>query len=508
MGLFDFLKKKKPAPAPAQASVSQRPQLRVADVLMLPAGPTTWAIRRDNASTLRLESSDAAMLERCARFRSIADHAGALGETLGLDRREVAELEQRLSAWADAGFLVSSRSIARGQPGEGVRIDLVAILGDARSRVRTDRRIVDEDPAFLARLAERARVPRESVTRAIGPGDQGLMNRAILAGAGAGVAILDGSLTGRAVRMPSSEGTTIADDPREWWPSVEMALEDVDLVAALEPALGRPLGSAISEPLSIPELSNPVLAAVTRDRLVGAVSLGVIGPSDGSQHERATAEGSSRARLVDSPHLRDHVHCRGVSRNAIGHPVTIAAPAMAFDARTIVPPFLGEDASSYGWLYAYVMQKRAVVHAPLMAETKRPLWTRSPVDLSSGRVLALAAASAGTLALLTEPADRMVELGDHLRAVARSEDLERHVEAARLESLSAWIRRLDAAHEAHRGEPKDWDTVVSEVRSSFADASVGSFTPEAIEALRASLRSASDTLSIWPTLFEAAKELR
>ncbi|MBI2374720.1 MAG: hypothetical protein HYV07_12050 [Deltaproteobacteria bacterium] len=509
MGLFDFFKKKTIAAEAPRAS--SKPAVRVADVAFLPVGADTWVISRASGKASRLVSSDAGILERCTRFRTTLDHAGALGEALGLDRNEVSELAARLDTWVELGFLVSSRAIPRGQAGTGVAISVIGVNGRGPELSAGGRTVLREaSAAFLERIAEASGLALERVARVVGSGGRGAFNGALLRGAGSGVACFDQGLTGRAAALPESPGTTIADDPRGWWPKDGLEPAAIELCAPLEALLGKPLGAAVAEPIAIPEISTPMLSACTSERArIRAVVLGALGPSARSLHERLVAEGKSRTRLVDEGlRVNDAEHARGTASHAIGHAFTIAAPALAIDAREYVPPFLGEDASSYGWVFGQLVPRGLVAHVPLLAECTRPLFTRDPTDTSVERLLALAGSSFGALSPIDDPRDRTLELAEHLRALASSDELLGVVESARLESLSAWARRLDAALSTHEAEPKEWVSAVGDLRARFEDAAPRRPSDESLGVLRKSLGDAAETLEDWPRLFEAALKTR
>lgn len=413
---------------------------------------------------------------------------------------------------------------------------------------------------FVKALAAEAKDVDPEVIRFAVLGDRTLLknslganqNSAMLASAGHRFVCMDEDVEARSAAAGSGAALASVSDPTyfELYADVDEAIDDTpaedrDHLAPHDRALGQKLFDVLGSlsDLEVERAAPRLLDAYTSDRgRVAATMTGLVGDSGmGASSYLYLSEGATRERfLADYEALG---HSRAVRRAAPRLTVTDGAFLMTthvgFDARALLPPFftLGRNTDgTWGQTLRTVSPHdyiaylpRWFVHRPNARALDAAMREATAQTIRLDEIVQHAIHGAQLTASTTE--DALDDLGRHLVALSRLE----------LDDFDAWLRarywRTKAIHRAQLVKalevgdgPPEWErdletltraaeetlldgaplVPVDLARGMAAARGVGAheIEPQAVrEAMRSCLARFGATMSAWPRIVEAAKNL-
>ncbi len=427
-----------------EAPRSARPTdlFRASDAIVSPAGDgKAVAVSRDGQGPTLIIESDARLLPRCGRFRTLQDHAQ--GDALALEALTRLRALGLLEAWGDVAtggplqeasrrridrvaFVTRDRPESIARAVASLRARLAAHGRDAAIMVFDDSDHPTPIPgtttfgrqqalSLANRLAAHAGVDAAIVRWAMAP-DHGAWasganyNRALLANAGHDWCSFDDDVAFELYRTPRPQrGTGFAgmgEGPRLWpYRSRADAFASHtdtggDPIAAHESVLGRSIASVVRDNGPFTQVANdlpsPVFRAVAQGRArVALSSLGSLGDSGmSSSHWYVQQPPDTLLRFAPDDATwtwarSTRALLRTPDRLTLSSGYTFMAMAWAVDRDAFFPPFLPEHRASdavFARLLRYADDGALIAHHPV-AIRHDPLEERSYPPEDVWRVL-------------------------------------------------------------------------------------------------------------------------
>ena len=326
------------------------------------------------------------------------------------------------------------------------------------------------------------------------------------------------------------------------------AFEDHDTVAIHEQVLGRTASACLSEldpaSLAVDRLVTALLRQIEsgRDRVL-VTQTGLVGDA-ASAYPPALSHlsGESWERLVaNEPTYRDAMRSREIVRGIAqltitDNPALSTGPAIALDARELLPPFfpvLRNTDGIFGVTLRTTIEAGCIAHLPWTLEHAPADARIIPSDALTrfarhSRVQDIVLAGIHSMPPIAagsashDPSARMAALGEHLRALGSLEkqDFLTFIRPWVWRTKGSFIAGLEEDLAAHANQPVYWAGDVRRFLESLREAMATDtyFVPEDLPSDRSDeeradltrrlIRRFGDLLVWWPAIFERARVLQ
>jgi hypothetical protein len=408
-------------------------------------------------------------------------------------------------------------------------------------------------------LAARSELRPELVRFAIAPDDTrqlgiGANRNALLLHQAGGLALqVDDDTCAELAPVPASQyALTISDDalPRgHWFPEPGSDAESLRTCQQLDPcqlherALGRSVrgcaGAIEANVVHVGAVTGRLLRQLRRHPgHVLSTQLGIAGDvATGSLAHYLLFGGVARERLHRSPaHYQHAIASRQVMAGVTSTTITDSAFCMSFalglDHRELLPPFapLGRNEDGIFGLVQHhcfrdgytAMLPWTVAHRPPPRPSSRESMAEGARRVSTNDLMVRLVAASDVRALHENPRDNMGALGDHLLRLGTLDQstFEGLMRQTLMRTRSQDLRMLRDALAKFGQQPNYWAVDVHRLIDTLSEAMVRPDhsrpldleerfgVDEAPAAFQRRLRNYGELLHHWPTMFDAAKQLR